>query len=413
MEEEMKMSVKEAERLSIMRQVDAKNLTISKASEFLGVSLRQAKRIRKRYLFDGLAGLISKKRGQPNIRKIAKNIKDKAMDLIKATYSDFGPTFAREKLMERDGLKVSVETLRKWMIEEGIWEFKKKKKIRIYQRRTRRSRFGELLQTDGSPHDWLEGRGAKCAFLQFVDDATSKTTSGLFVPSETEEGYLKLLEMHLNIYGRPLGVYSDKHGIFRVNREELKKGTGITHFGKVLKELDIELICANSPQAKGRVERKHGVYQDRLIKEMRLANINTIEEANIFLPKFLEKSNKRFGKEPASSEDAHRPLRQQDDLKKIFARKDKRKLSKDLTFQHKGILYLIETEAPNRLRHANVDVFWNGNEGIKVEYNGTELKYKKWSETIYEKPSVIDSKTMEMIWPNKKASKPSMSHPWR
>ena len=241
---------------------------------------------------------------------------------------------------------------------------------------------------------------------------TSKTAVAKFMPTETTEGYLKLLKEHLEKHGRPLGLYVDKHSVFRVNREEIKKGTGITHFGRVVKELGIELICANSPQAKGRVERKNSLFQDRLIKEMRLQGINTIEEGNAFLPQFLEEINQRFGKEAADPENAHRPLRAQDDLKRIFARKDKRKLSKDLTFQHQGIPYLIQTKSPNRLKHASVEVLWKKGEPIEVEYNGTRLEYKKWSETVYEQPRVLDCKEIAISnWVTRKKIKPGKHHP--
>ena len=358
MEERVQMSIKEAERLSVMRQVDKKIFTIAQVGKELGLSLRQAKRVRKRYLSQGARGLISLKRGQISNRRISQDTKDNAIALVKTQYADFGPTLASEKLDNRHGIKISSETLRKWLIEEGIWKPKSKKEVKVYQRRTRRSCFGEMLQGDGSPHDWLEERGPRCTLLQFVDDATSKTTAARFVPTEGTDGYLDLLKEHLERYGRPQALYVDKHSSFRVNREEIKNGTGITHFGRVVKELGIELICAHSPQAKGRVERKNGVFQDRLIKEMRLQGINTIEEANNFLPQFLEEMNRRFGKEAALPEDAHRPLRVQDDLKRIFARKDRRKLSKNLTFQHQGILYLVQTKCPNRMRHAHVEVLW-------------------------------------------------------
>lgn len=332
--------------------------------------------------------------------------------MIQTTYVDFGPTLVSEKLKERNQIKLSAETLRKWMIEEGLWKSKRKREGKVYQRRARRSRFGELLQGDASSHDWFEGRGEKCAFLQFVDDATGITTAARFAPSESTEGYLEVLKEHVEKYGRPLALYVDKHRIFRVCNEELRKGTGITHFGRVVKDLDIELICAHSPQAKGRVERKNGVMQDRLIKEMRLMGISSIEKANVFLPVFLEKLNKRFGKEAASPEDAHMPLRPQDDLKKMFKRKDKRKLSKDLTFQHHGILYMIETKSPNRLKHAYVEVRWREGEEIEVEHNGVQLVYKKWSETVYERPAVLDSKEIGIAWASRKPSKRSRHHPW-
>lgn len=409
--EELRMSIKEAERLSVMKQVDIKVLTLRGASEELGLSLRHIKRIRKRYLKQGEKGLISLKRGQESNRKFSQQFRDKVMRLIKDKYLDFGPTLATEKLYEINGITLSAETLRKWLIEEGIWKSKRRKEVKIYQRRARRSCFGELLQGDGSPHDWFEGRGEKCTLLQFVDDATSKTTAALFVPTETTEGYLELLRHHVEKYGRPQGLYVDKHTVFRVNREELKKGVGITHFGQVVKDLGIELICASSPQAKGRVERKNGVFQDRLIKEMRLRGINTIEGANKYLPTFLEEINRRFGKEPASPEDAHRALRPKDDLKRLFARKEKRKLSKDLTFQHHGTLYLLETQTPNRMRHATVEVLWKEGEPIEVEYQGIKLSYKKWSEKEYEQPKIIDSKGIG--WANRRNIKPGRYHPWR
>lgn len=410
MKEKIQMSIKEAERLSVMRQIDKKILTLRKASEEMGVSQRQAKRIRKNYLARGEEGLISLKRGQPGNRRISEDIKNKVMTLIRTTYEGFGPTLASEKLEERDHLKVSNETLRQWMIEAGIQKPKKRKEQKIYQRRIRRSRFGELLQGDGSPHVWFGKE--KSVFLQFVDDATGATTVGRFVPVENTNGYLEILEEHLKKYGRPQALYVDKHSIFRVNREELKKGTGITHMGKVLKDLEIELICANSPQAKGRVERRNGVLQDRLIKEMKLQGINTIEEANRFLPDFLNAFNKRFGKEARSSEDAHRRLRGQDDLKRIFSYKDKRKLSKDLIFQHHGISYLVETKSPNRLKHATVEVIWKKGSPVEVEYKGLKLHYKKWSETTYEQPKICDSKEIGS-WVDRKPTKQGRYHPWR
>lgn len=406
------MSVKEAERLSMMKQVDKKILTLRRGAEELGISLRQIKRIRKRYREQGSKGLISLKRGKESNRKTPQEFRNKVVELIKRTYLDFGPTLATEKLEKVHRIKVSVETVRKWLIEENIWKAKRKKEIKIYQRRMRRSRFGELVQGDGSPHDWFEGRGEKCTLLQFVDDATSKTTAARFFSTEGTDEYLELLKMHLGKYGRPLGLYVDKHSTFRVNREEIQKGVGITHFGKVMKALEIELICANSPQAKGRVERKNGLFQDRLIKEMRLRGISSIEEANAFLPEFIEEMNKRFGKEAHESEDAHRPLRGEDNLKRIFARKDQRRLSKDLTFQHHGTLYLIQSKNPNRMRHAQVEVIWREGEPIEVEYQGIKLEYKKWEEKVYERPSVLDSK--RIIAPSRShRRKPGRYHPWR
>jgi len=282
------MSIKEAGRLSVMRQIDKQVITLHKASEELGLSLRQAKRIRKRYRQEGILGLISKRRGKISPNRIDPKLKEEVMKIMgKKEYSGFGPTFMMEKLRQRHGYYLSDETLRKWMIECGLWEAKKGKIRRVYQRRVRRARFGELLQGDESRHDWFEGRGNECTLVLFVDDATSQLTAARFVEAETTNGYQEILEEHLGKYGRPLGLYVDKHSIFRVSREYSGMKESETHFGKVLKELDIELICAHSLQAKGRVERANGVLQGRLIKEMRLKGINRIEEANQFLPGFI------------------------------------------------------------------------------------------------------------------------------
>ena len=221
------------------------------------------------------------------------------------------------------------------------------------------------------------------------------------------------MKSHLLQYGKPLSLYVDKHSIFRVNREELKRGTGITHFGRVLKELDIELICAHSPQAKGRVERKNGVLQDRLVKEMRMAGIKNIEEANDFLLTYIEKHNEQFGKDAACSENAHRPLKTKENLDRIFSCHETRKLSKDLTFQYKGVLYQLKTQTPNRLRFATIDVFWRTGEPIQIEHEGRPLEYTIWHEVIYEQPRVLDFKELENNWRPSERKKPSLNHPWR
>lgn len=337
------MSIKEANRLSVMKQLDKGLLTVRKASEELGVSLRQAKRIRKRYQVEGEEGLISKHIGKTSPNRIDPKLRKKVVNILyREEYAGFGPTFAREKLQERHGYFLSDETLRKWMIQEGLWKAKEQKERKIYQRRMRRSRFGELLQGDGSHHAWFEDRGEKCTLVIFVDDATSKLTACRFVPSETKEAYQKILEEHLSKYGRPLGLYVDKHSIFRTSRDYSEAKENETHFGRILRELEIELICAHSPQAKGRVERANGVLQDRLIKEMRLRGINTIDEGNKYLPIFMKEYNRKFGKEPRDSENAHRPLRDREDLETVFAQRITRKLSKSLSFQYEGVMYQMQ-----------------------------------------------------------------------
>lgn len=407
------MSIKEANRLSIMKQVDKKILNMKKASEELGVSLRQAKRIRRRYRLHGELGLISKHRGKISPNRIGLKLKNEVLGILRRTeYIGFGPTLAKEKLRQRHGIYLSDETVRKWMIEEALWKAKKQRVRKIHQRRMRRSRFGELLQGDGSRHAWFENRGEECTLVIFVDDATSCLTAGKFVPAETTEAYQDILEEHLNRYGRPLALYVDKHSIFRTNRETLKESE--THFGRVLRELEIELICAHSPQAKGRVERANGTLQDRLIKEMRLREIRTIEEANRYLSLFIEEYNQKFGKEPRHAEDAHRPLREYDDLERIFARRFSRRVSKDLSFHYEGTFYQIKPKFPNRFRHERVNILERPGKPILVEANGKEYPYTKWEkEAQHEKPRILDSKELEAYWPSRVPRKPTKHHPWR
>lgn len=406
------MSIEEANRLSVMKQIDKKILSLRRASEELGISLRQAKRIRKRYLVEGEKGLISKHRGKMSPNRIDPKLREAVVKVLgREEYAGFGPTLLKEKLRQRHGYYLSDETLRKWMIETGLWEAKKQKLWKVYQRRIRRARFGELLQGDGSRHRWFEERGEECTLVIFVDDATSRLTVGRFVPAETTEAYLGILEEHLMKYGRPLGLYVDKHSIFRVTREMMEKESQ-THFGKVLKELDIELICAHSPQAKGRVERANGTLQDRLIKEMRLKKIRTIEAANEYLPQFIEEYNEKFGKEARDREDAHRPMREADDLERIFAKKATRKLSKSLSFQYEGDIYQIQPLAKNRHRAMHVEILERPGKPVLIECGGKEVPYEKW-ESQGRKPKILDSKELEAYWPTKARRKPGKHHPWK
>lgn len=407
------MSIKEANRLSVMRQVDKKMLSMKKASEELGVSLRQTKRIRRRYVLHGELGLISKHRGKVSPNRIDLKLRNEVIGILRREeYVDFGPTLAKEKLRQRHGIYLSDETLRKWMIGEELWKAKKQRVRKVHQRRMRRSRFGELLQGDGSRHAWFEDRGEECTLVIFVDDATSRLTAGRFVPAEATEAYQEILEEHLERYGRPLALYVDKHSIFRTNRETLKESE--THFARVLRELEIVLICAHSPQAKGRVERANGTLQDRLIKEMRLHGIQTIEEANRYLPVFIEEYNQKFGKDPRSAEDAHRPLREYDNLERIFARRSSRRVSKDLSFQYEGTFYQIKPNLPNRFRHERVSILERPGKPILVEAGGNEYPYTKWEkEAQHEKPRIFDSKELEAYWPSRVPRKPSKHHPWR
>jgi len=404
------MTQKEANRLHVMKLIDSKQVKIKRASEILGISERQTKRIRKAYKQNGIEGLISKRRGKPSHNKIPDNVKRQIAKIIAKRYTDFGPTLACEKLKEKEEIKVSVETIRQIMIKNNLWQSQKQKKVIVHQMRSRRSKRGSLVQIDGSYHRWFEGRTDPCCLIVFVDDATSEIATARFCKHETTQDYLEALKKYLLNHGRPLAFYSDRHSIFKVNNKQYVTGREISYFARVLKDLDIELICANSPQAKGRVERKNGVLQDRLIKEMRLDNISTIDEGNIYLEKYVKRHNERFGKQPLSAENAHRPLNFNEDLERTLAPHEQRKLSKNLTFQYEGILYQINpSQATFGMKHAGITII-NCSGTLEVEYKGQKLSYTKGCEV---EPQARIFEKRALAWIEKQPRKINRDHPWR
>ena len=374
------MTIKEADRLHFMRLVEKKKLTLKKASFQLNLSLRQTLRIWGSFKKDGPKGLISKRKGHCAPNKISNKIREKMTQNLHYKYSDFGPTLAAEKLAENENIHISRESLRQIMIAEGIWMPKKKKINKIYQRRNRRSNFGELIQIDGSYEYWFEDRAEKCCLLVFIDDATSKIVEMRFCKHETTQDYLISLKRYLIRTGKPQALYSDRHSIFRTTRQSITDGR-ITQFGRILKDLDIKLICANTPQAKGRVERANGILQDRLIKEMRLKGISSMEDGNIFLENYRIDYNKKFGRIPCNKEDAHREILSHENINKICAIHETRKLSKDLSFQYNGIIYQIKEKNPSwSMKYAGISILDDGSGIIQIEYQGRNLKYAKWSD---------------------------------
>lgn len=413
METELKMTLKEADRLAVMKQVESKKISLKKASEELGLGYRQTRRAWKRYQKEGSFGLISKRRNKPSNNQLGQGIKDKALKLLKEKYPDYGPTFASEKLKEKHSLILSKETIRQMMIKELLWKAKKVKERKVYARRTRRSRFGELEQIDGSPEYWFEDRGEKCCLLVCVDDATSSLMTLRFCKVETTQDYLDFLKIYLERYGRPLAFYSDKHSVFRINNKQQTIGSCSTRFQDVLKTLDIKLICAHSPQAKGRVERANGVLQDRLIKEMRERGISTIEEANKFADEEFRLSyNKKFSVSPADKENAHRKLLESQKAEHLFMEKEERILSKDLSFRYKAELYQITSNNRHSLYGKKVEIYERSGEIVMVLQNGKALNYRKWQEKLCEPTQVMNPKELELLWPTVKR-KINKKHPWR
>lgn len=395
----IKMSKKELYRGEVIAKASCKEITQKAASEELGISLRQVKRLSKQYKQKGMLGLIHRNRGRSSNKKISPSTRTRILELIGNSYPDFGPQLIMEQLEERHQIKVSREWIRILMIEEGIWQAKKRKSTRYYQRRNRRPREGELLQIDGSPEYWFEDRRGKCSLINMVDDATGKIMELRFVEAECLEGYFQGMKRYIGRFGRPLAIYSDRHTIFKSPKEDGK--LRLSQFGRAMKELGIELIHANSPQAKGRVERVHGTLQDRLIKLMRLENISSIEEGNTYLESFRVEYNLRFGRAPHSSENAHKKLPNGTDLEKVLCRRESRKISKSLEVAYKHKIYQIGTIGNDKkLVGKTVQVIEHIN-GVIIEFDGEEFEYKLFEDQPYQE-TVMDRKKVDAFIDKKK-----------
>jgi transposase len=369
-EGDLVMSVRERDRAHIVRQVIEHRLSQREASERLGIGVRQFKRLLRSWRRQGDAGLVSRQRGRVSHNRLPEALRAEIMALLRDKYPDFGPTLAAEKLLELDGIKVSRESIRQMQVALGLWKPKRRRVRRVFKLRDRRPRFGELIQIDGSPHDWFEGRGPRCTLIVFIDDATSRLTALRFVPVESARAYLETLRCHVLEHGCPLAFYSDRHGIFRVNAKDAKSGDGKTELGRVAARLKIELIHALTPQAKGRVERANQTLQDRLVKEMRLRNICSIEAANAFVPDFIGFWNGRFAVKPSNETSAHRPWADTPQaLEDALARHEDRVLSKALTFRSSGTKYCVKTTGPGTaLRGAKVTLHHFVGGGMSVHY---------------------------------------------
>jgi transposase len=372
------LSVSDGEfrRLEVLRDVDRGSLPVRAAAQLLGRSERQVWRLLKEFRAAGAAGLVSKKRGRPSNRRTAAAVRAAALWIVRQNYADFGPTLAAEKLAAEHGFSFSSETLRKWMIADGLWRDRKQRKS-IHQPRRRRECVGELVQVDGSEHWWFEGRGPQCTLLVFVDDATSRLMHLQFVESESTFAYFHAARTYLAAWGKPVAFYSDKHGVFRVNHPGALDGDGMTQFGRALHALNIDIICANSSPAKGRVERANKTLQDRLVKELRLAGTATLADGNALLPAFMADYNARFAKAPANTKDLHRPLRASDDLDDAFAWKEERTLSQALTLQYDKILFIVApTDQAKAAIGKRVTVIDYPDGRLAIRYRGIELAYR-------------------------------------
>jgi transposase len=409
------MSKKELTRLEVIQRLQAKRLDQAEASQILGISVRQVKRLVAAYRQSGAKGLVSQKRGKASNHRLDEAVVQAVCDLIYARYRDFGPTLAHEKLVEKHGLKISDESVRKLMIAEGLWKPKRARPVETHQMRERRACVGELVQIDGSDHEWFEKRGPRCTLLVFIDDASGQLMELWFVEHESFFGYGEAARHYFQRNGRPVAFYSDKHGVFRVNQnQDQGTGTGITQFGRAMQELDIQILCANTPQAKGRVERANQTLQDRLVKELRLAGISDPIAGNAYLETFRKDFNQRFAVTPRSAHDAHRPLLAKDDLDLILSHQETRTLSKNLTLQYDQTFYQIQTDRPSyALSKATVTVCQSTSGEVRILYQGKPLAY-----TLFQKQErqavEVNSKTIDAeLRDQHKGHVPAPNHPWK
>lgn len=414
------MSQQELDRAQVMRQLDERQINARQAAEQLSLSIRQVRRLLKAYRRDGAQALLSKKRGQPSHHQLDPQTKAQAHELLATRYADFGPTLAHEKLTEVHQLDIGRGTVRRLMIQRGLWKPRRARPPVIHQLRERRARLGELVQIDGSPHAWFEGRAPDCTLLVYIDDATGRLLQLLFTEAESTFSYFEACELYFRKHGKPLAFYSDKLSVFRITAPHDLSGTGTTQFTRAMYQLGVEVLCANTPQAKGRVERVIQVLQDRLVKEMRLRGITGMSAGNAYLTEFMTAYNARFAVEPREAHDAHRPLLPSDDLERILTLQETRVLSKNLTLNYNKVIYQIQTARPSyALRHARVVVRENRQGEIALEYQGKPLAYTVYREQIRQ-AEVVTSKQIPLkldelvrATPRRKPYIPPPDHPWR
>ncbi|NIB45245.1 ISNCY family transposase [Pseudomaricurvus alkylphenolicus] len=380
------MGQKQLDRLTILERVKDRRLTQSEAARLLGISDRQVRRLYSAYSDQGAQALVSKHYGRTSNRAYPEALRKRVLKLVKSQYHDFGPTLICEKLQEAHGIQVSRETIRKWLIADGHWLTRKERKKKVHQPRYRRERYGELIQIDGSDHHWFEDRGLRCTLLVYIDDATGRLMELRFCESETTFDYFLSTRRYLEKHGKPVAFYSDKHSVFRVNKQGATTGNNMTQFSRALNDLNIDIICANTSQAKGRVERANKTLQDRLVKELRLRGIDGIDQANQFLPEFLEAFNKRFGKEPYNLINMHRPLLEHEDMEDVFTWQEPRTVSNSLTIQYDRVTYLIEpNDQTVELKRKKVTVYDYPDGTVDIRYEGQSLPF-----SIFDKVRQVD-----------------------
>lgn len=394
----------ELKRLHVIHTVIQGAITQKDAAKLLSLSERQIRRIVRRIQEEGDCGIIHKSRGRPSGRKLPRRLKERVIDLYRRRYAGFGPTLFTEKLREDEDINVSDETVRIWLIQEGEWKKHRKQKVHR-QWRERKACSGEMVQIDGSHHDWFEGRGPACVFMGYSDDATGRVF-GRFYDYEGTIPAMDSFKRYIKKYGIPLSIYLDKHTTYKSPTEptledELSGTEPVSQFGRALHELGVEIIHANSPQAKGRIERLFKTLQDRLVKEMRLKGICSIAEANRFLMYYLPVYNRKFARSPRERDNLHVKVKDVD-LDAILCIKTERTVRNDHVIQHNKKLYQIENRMP--MKKVVVEDRINGT--VRIRYGKLFLAFHE----IHERPHIQKEPppfTLRKTW------KPSADHPWR
>lgn len=404
-QEILTMSQKDIKRLHIIQKVVEKSVKQVEAAKVLNLSDRQIRRLQRRVEEQGAKGIKHGSCGKRSRNATDEKQKEKILGVYRNKYENFGPTLACEKLLEKDKIRISRETLRHWLIEEGLWQ--KRKKGREYRQwRERKGHCGQMVQMDGSHHDWLEGRGSKLVLIGYIDDATSRVY-GRFYEQEGTMPAMDSFKRYVKRYGIPASIYLDRHAAYKCKgkpniAQELSGEEPLSEFERVLKELGVEVIHANTPEAKGRVERLFRTLQDRLVKELRLQKAKCLEEANRVLEGYLPEFNKRFSIMAREGEDLHRRLSKDIRLESIFCYKQVRVMRNDFTIAHQRKLYQVLDAS--YVREAEVQENLDGE--IKIVANGRSLKYK-----------VIEQRDREeetsKVKPGLTRHKPPSNHPWK
>ena len=398
------MSEKERVRLEVLGWKERVGVSLVKAAEAMGVSYRQARRIWKRYKANRGEGLVHRGRGKKSNRGYDRGVKEQVLGVYRERYRGFGPTLASEKLHEESGLRVDHETLRRSLMAEDMWK-RQRERRKHRQRRERKASCGELIQMDGSHHGWFEDRGPTCFLLSMVDDATGRTMA-IMAEEETTEAAMLLLKEWIMAYGIPVAFYTDRKNVYIVDRPRTREEP-LSAFGKVCKKLGIRIIAARSPQAKGRVERKHGVYQDRWVKELRLKGVKDLAAANRLLPEFTSRLNEKFAVKPASEIDLHRPVEAQTSLDDMFGWEETRVLRNDWTVRYENRILQVTRQSNLPPVKKRVAILKRLDGSLWMEYRGQEIQFKELTEVSPEKPDQEAPEIKQDIW------RPASDHPWR